>query len=130
MSNIRIRLAGAVALGAVAFALPAASAQAISAAPQAPTTAVHTVPSGTHTACARGRVKDGRGIMKYRACKRGGVIRVSGTLRDTARNKRCIRAKIRFTPSGPVSWYKNCGGRATAFDTGWQKAENGHLTLH
>jgi hypothetical protein len=130
MHNFRIRLAGAVALGAAAFAVPAGSAQALPVAPQTQPLALHAVFSGAHAACARGHVKDDRGVMKYKACKRGGVIRLTGTLHDTAHNKRCIRARIRFTPSGPVSWYKDCGGKPTRFDTGWQRATNGHMTLH
>jgi hypothetical protein len=68
--------------------------------------------------------------MKYKACKRGSRIRISGYVDDRRHNRRCLRARIRFTPSGPVIWYKDCGGKVTRFDTGWQKAKNGHMTLH
>lgn len=130
MSRTRLGLVSVVAFGLAAFAVPAGGAQALSPAPQTAAATAQSRPGAAGAACAAGHVKGRAGVMKYTACKKGKRIRVSGSLNDTRHNRRCLRARIRFEPSGPDIWYKDCGGRPTRFDTGWQRAENGRMTLH
>jgi hypothetical protein len=68
--------------------------------------------------------------MTYKACTSGKLVRVAGTVNDTRNDKRCVLGKVRFTPSGQTRMYKDCGGAVTKYDTGWQRANNAHMTLH
>lgn len=132
MSRIRMSLAGGVALGIAAFAVPAGSAQALAGVPQtsAATATAQSRPGDVRAACSTGYVREGAGVMTYRACTAGKRVRVTGTVDDTRNDKRCVWGKVRFKPLGQTRTYGDCGGAVKKFDTGWQRATSAHMTLH
>ncbi|MCX4669360.1 hypothetical protein OG453_22225 [Streptomyces sp. NBC_01381] len=118
MSKARMALISAAAVGATAFAGPAAFAA------DTGTTSARSGSSAA-AACANQRpVTSSVGKLYWKVCTKtvGGnkYKKVYGTLKDTRANGKPVYGKILFKPSNHSHTYKTYGTKN--FDTGWHKA--------